>query len=128
MPLRDVGDVSDAVPTQRSGGQPEYEPIRSACNRIAQLSTCTYLLQRRCKSGARPSLTAPRHSLREALYCACVSLVYMHAWLNFKMQVYVSNSCGGSFVVWRSFFLHSSSHFYDLTCPLLSPLSHPLFL
>ena len=28
-----VRDVSDAVRTQRSGGQPEYEPIRAACNR-----------------------------------------------------------------------------------------------
>ena len=34
-------DVGDAVRTQRSGGQPEYEPIRAACNRLAQLSTCT---------------------------------------------------------------------------------------
>ena len=42
-----VRDVGDAVRTQRSGGQPEYEPIRAACNRLAQLSTCTYLLQRR---------------------------------------------------------------------------------
>ena len=47
-------DVGDAVRTQRSSGQPEYEPIRAACNRLAQLSTCnTYLLQRRCESGAR---------------------------------------------------------------------------
>ena len=43
----------DAVRTQRSGGQPEYEPTRATCNRLAQLSTCTYLLQRRCDSGAR---------------------------------------------------------------------------
>ena len=48
-----VRDVGDAVRTQRSGGQPEYEPIRAACNRLAQLSTCTYLLQRRCDSGER---------------------------------------------------------------------------
>ena len=48
-----VRDVGDAVRTQRSGGQPEYEPIRAACNRLAQLSTCTYLLQRRCESGER---------------------------------------------------------------------------
>ena len=27
-----VRDVGDAVRTQRSGGQPEYEPIRAACN------------------------------------------------------------------------------------------------
>ena len=33
-----VRDIGDAVRTQRSGGQPEYEPIRSACNRLAQLS------------------------------------------------------------------------------------------
>ena len=46
-------DVGDAVRTQHSGGQPEYEPIRAACNRLAQLSTCTYLLQRRCDSGER---------------------------------------------------------------------------
>ena len=48
-----VRDVGDAVHTQRSGGQPEYEPIRAACNRLAQLSTCIYLLQRRCGSGER---------------------------------------------------------------------------
>ena len=48
-----VLDVGDAVRTQRSDGQPEYEPIRAACNRLAQLSTCTYLLQRRCDSGER---------------------------------------------------------------------------
>ena len=48
-----VRDVGDAVRTQRSGGQPEYEPIRAACNRLAQLSTCTYLLQRLYESGAR---------------------------------------------------------------------------
>ena len=48
-----VRDVGDAVHTQRSGGQHEYEPIRAACNRLAQLSTCTYLLQRRCDSGER---------------------------------------------------------------------------
>ena len=48
-----VKDVGDAVRTQGSGGQPEYEPIRAARNRLAQLSTCTYLLQRRCDSGAR---------------------------------------------------------------------------
>ena len=48
-----VRDDGDAVRTQRSGGQPEYEPIRAACNRLAQLSTCTYLLQRRCDSGVR---------------------------------------------------------------------------
>ena len=48
-----VRDIGDAVRTQRSGGQPEYEPIRSACNRLAQLSTCTYLLQRLYESGAR---------------------------------------------------------------------------
>ena len=48
-----VRDVGDAVCTQRSGGQPEYEPIRAACNRLARLSTCTCLLQRRCESGAR---------------------------------------------------------------------------
>ena len=30
-----VRDVGDAVRTQRSGGQPEYEPIRAACNRLA---------------------------------------------------------------------------------------------
>ena len=73
-----VRDIGDAVRTQCSGGQPKYEPIRAACNRLAQLSTCTYLLQRRCDGGERPSLTlcaAPRHSLREALYCVCVSLV-----------------------------------------------------
>ena len=70
-----VRDVGDAVRTQRSGGQPEYEPIRAACNRLAQLSTCTYLLQRRCDSGERDVCAAPRHSLREALYCVCVSLV-----------------------------------------------------
>ena len=28
-----VRDVGDAVRTQRSGGQSEYEPIRVACNR-----------------------------------------------------------------------------------------------
>ena len=39
--------------TQRSGSQPKYEPIRAACNRLAQLSTYTYLLQRRCDSGER---------------------------------------------------------------------------
>ena len=66
-----VPDVGDAVRTHRSGGQSEHEPIRAACNRLAQLSTCTYLLQRRCESDA----AAPRHSLREALYCVCVSLV-----------------------------------------------------
>ena len=48
-----VRDVGDAVRTQRSGDQPEYEPIRAACNRLAQLSTCTYLLQRRCDGGER---------------------------------------------------------------------------
>ena len=48
-----VRDVGDAVRTQRSGGQPEYEPIRAACNRLAQLSTCINLLQRRCDSGER---------------------------------------------------------------------------
>ena len=48
-----VRDISDAVGKQRGGGQPEYEPIRSACNRLAQLSTCTYLLQRLYESGAR---------------------------------------------------------------------------
>ena len=48
-----VRDVGVAVRTQRSGGQPEYEPIRAACNRLAQLSTCTYLLQRHCDSGER---------------------------------------------------------------------------
>ena len=69
-----VRDVGDAVRTQRSGGQPEYEPIRAACNQLAQLSTCTYLLQRRCDSGERVC-AAPRYSLREALYCVCVSLV-----------------------------------------------------
>ena len=50
---RSVRDVGDAVRTQRSGGQPEYEPIRATCNRLAQLSTCTYLLRRRCDSGKR---------------------------------------------------------------------------
>ena len=69
-------DVGDAVRTQRSGGQPEYEPIRAACNRLAQLFTCTYLLQRLCEM-ARDVCAAPRHSLREALYCVCVSLVYL---------------------------------------------------
>ena len=48
-----VRDVGDAVRTQRSSGQPEYEPIRAACNRLVQLSTCTYLLQRLYESGAR---------------------------------------------------------------------------
>ena len=48
-----VRDVGDAVRTQRSGGQPEYEPIRAACNQLAQLSTCSYLQQRRCDSGER---------------------------------------------------------------------------
>ena len=48
-----VRDVGDAVRTQRSGCQPEYEPIRSACNRLAQLSTYTYLLERLYESGAR---------------------------------------------------------------------------
>ena len=48
-----VRDVGDAVRTQRSGGQPEYEPICAACNRLAQLSTCTYLLQTRCDIGER---------------------------------------------------------------------------
>ena len=48
-----VRDIGDAVRTQRGGGQPEYEPIRSACNRLAQLSTCIYLLQRLYESGAR---------------------------------------------------------------------------
>ena len=67
-------DVGDAVRTQRSGGQPEYKPIRAACNRLAQLSTCTYLLQRRCDSGER-RVRSTRHLLREALYCVCVSLV-----------------------------------------------------
>ena len=52
-PTTIVRDVGDAVRTQRSGGQPEYEPIRAACNRLAQLSTCTYLRQRRCDSGER---------------------------------------------------------------------------
>ena len=54
-PLRTtiVRDVGDALRTQRSGSQPEYEPIRAACNRLAQLSICTYLLQRRCNSGER---------------------------------------------------------------------------
>ena len=51
-----VQDVGDAVRTRRSGGQPEYEPIRAACIRLAQLSTCTYLLQRRCESDARLSV------------------------------------------------------------------------
>ena len=49
-----VRDVGVPVRTQSSGGQPEYEPIRAACNRLAQLSTCTYLLQGRCESDARP--------------------------------------------------------------------------
>ena len=92
MPLRDVGD---AVRTQRSGGQPEYESIRAACNRLAQLFTCTYLLQRRCESGARPSLTAPRHSLREALYCACVSLVVTLYWSVSTHTYYVIASYPG---------------------------------
>ena len=48
-----VRDAGDAVHTQRSGGQPEYEPIRAAYNRLAKLSTCTYLLQRRCENCAR---------------------------------------------------------------------------
>ena len=48
-----VRDIGDAVRTQGGGGQPEYEPIRSACNRLAQLSTCAYLLQRLYESGAR---------------------------------------------------------------------------
>ena len=61
-----VRDVGDAVRTQRSGGKPEYEPIRAACNRLAQLSTFTYLLQTRCESDARPSLTV----------CAAPRLVY----------------------------------------------------
>ena len=70
-----VRDVGEAVRTHRSGGQSEYEPIRATCNRLAQISTCTYLLQRRCESDARPSLTvcaAPRHSLCEELYYVCV--------------------------------------------------------
>ena len=67
-------DDGDAVRTQRSGGQPEYEPIRAAYNRLAQLSTCTYLLQR-CWTVARDVGAVPRHSLREALHCVCVSLV-----------------------------------------------------
>ena len=69
-----VRDVGDAVRTQRSGGQHEYEPIRAACNRLAQLSTCTYLLQS-AATVVRDMCAAPRHSLREALYCVCVSLV-----------------------------------------------------
>ena len=44
QPVRVVGD---AVSTQRSGAQPGCEPIRAACNRLAQLSTCTYLLLRK---------------------------------------------------------------------------------
>ena len=72
-----VRDVGDAVRAQRSGSQPEYEPIRAACNRLAHLSTCTYLLQRRRDAAtvAGDVCAAPRHSLREALYCVCVSLV-----------------------------------------------------
>ena len=36
-----VREVGDAVHTHRSGGQSEHEPICAACNRLAQLSTCT---------------------------------------------------------------------------------------
>ena len=68
-------DVGDAVRTQRSGGQPEFEPIRAACNRLAQLSTCTYTCYRHAAKVGLDVWAAPRHSLREALYCACVSLV-----------------------------------------------------
>ena len=65
-----VLDVGDAVHTQRSGGQPEYEPIRATCNRLAQLSICIYLLQRRWESGARraqhPDIRCARHSTAHA--------------------------------------------------------------
>ena len=70
-----VRDVGDAVRTQRSGGQPEYEPIRAACNRLAQLSTCTETLRKWRETCAQHLY---RHSLREVLYCVCVSLVLFH--------------------------------------------------
>ena len=70
-----TADVGDAIPTQRSGGQPEYEPIRAACNRLAQLCVPVHTCCRDSVKVARDVCAAPRHSLREALYCVCVSLV-----------------------------------------------------
>ena len=65
---------------------------------------------------------------------ACV-FAYLYAWVSefevLQKLVLVSNvrvSCGGSLVVWRSFFFHWSSLLYDLPCPPLSPPSLPLFL
>ena len=62
-----VRDVGDAVRTHRSGGQSDHEPIHAARNRLVQLSTCTYLLQRRGESDTRPCVQLPdirctRHS------------------------------------------------------------------
>ena len=42
--------VRDAVRTQRSGGQPEYELIRAACNRLAQLSLLVHTC---CRDAAK---------------------------------------------------------------------------
>ena len=73
-----VRDVGDAVRTQRSGGQPEYEPIRAACNRLAQLSTCTsYLLQRRCESSARRVRSTQTFAARVTLLHMRISSIYI---------------------------------------------------
>ena len=104
-PCTTIGrDVGDAVRTQRSGGQPEYEPIRAACNNLGKVSRQSVsqesdiilvtngrryvkhglhqwpleLVSQPCRDAAkvaRDVCAAPKHSLREALYCVCVSLV-----------------------------------------------------
>ena len=86
-----VRDVGDAVRTQRSGGQPEYEPILAACNRLAQLSLYLYIPAADTLRQWRETCAQHfRHSLREALYCVCVSLVIIIFFLFFLFKPAIS--------------------------------------